>query len=374
MQYVFFLLTISFSGFVHSENHLRLNDKVMLGFPQTLKGRDFFIYSSRGDASPKKLPPVRSTQVCRDHIQKVVCLVEPVKKGESFVNRPCLQGGEKYARPFEELYDTFPPVMQKMFCSLEHIYIEKVFFGTAYAGLGKDENGNSTGARMGIRQSVLDESLSLTTWSSWKEQLSFGGETKSYTYSDDLPQIVTKTDARVSDFLYFLVAHEFGHLFDFANNLNQQIDCPEVHSDEDEFPECKMAENSWGSLSWITDREPKVENAFPLRDRLCFYDCKNNHLRKSDVFDVYDSLAQTNFISTYATGQPWDDFAESLAYFLMDQKLDSQFFIDTRQGKTFDVKLKLKSPIFAPKRDYLEKFLNDPNLVYPGELRHPASK
>lgn len=61
-----------------------------------------------------------------------------------------------------------------MFCSLNYIFIEKEFFGTAYASPLKDSNGNIIGAMMGIRQSVLDENLNLETWASWKEQLSFG--------------------------------------------------------------------------------------------------------------------------------------------------------------------------------------------------------
>ncbi|MBK9321986.1 MAG: hypothetical protein IPM97_03335 [Bdellovibrionaceae bacterium] len=90
---------------------------------------------------------------------------------------------------------------KKMFCSLKHIFVEKHFFGTAYAGTLKDQNGAMNGAMMGIRQSVLDQNLNLTTWASWKEQLSFGGVADSYTSSPDLPHIETSSkQARMTFF------------------------------------------------------------------------------------------------------------------------------------------------------------------------------
>jgi len=156
---------------------------------------------------------------CRAHIESVMCLVDPPenKSEEPGSDRPCLPGGQAYAKYFEALYDNYPSALQKMFCSLRHIYIEKDFFGTAYAGLVKDEAGRPIGAKMGIRKSVLDENLNLGLWASWKEQLSFGGVTDSYTLTPNLPSIQTASDGNLNDFLYFVVAHEFGHIFDFIN-------------------------------------------------------------------------------------------------------------------------------------------------------------
>ena len=78
-----------------------------------------------------------------------------------------------------------------MFCSLKHIYIEKKFYGTAYAFGTYDQDKKMDGAELGIRQSVLDQNLKLTNWASWKEQLSFGGVTDSYTVTPYLPRIET---------------------------------------------------------------------------------------------------------------------------------------------------------------------------------------
>ncbi|MDD4976370.1 MAG: hypothetical protein PHY93_18575 [Bacteriovorax sp.] len=336
-----------------------------IGFPNTLNGKDFFtIHSNFSSVNKQKQQSNIRPISCRDHIKEIMCLVDPMKEDEDIKNRPCLEGGQSYAIHFEQLYDNYPPALQKMFCSLKRIYIENQFFGTAYASLMYDTNGNRDGALIGIRKSVLDESLSLATWASWKEQLSFGGVTDSYTVTPDLPHVTTSSNSKANDFLYFVITHEFGHLFDFSNNLNEQINCPEP-TPENEDPECKMAEGSWGAISWETDRKPKPINEFQNRSGLCFYVCEGKTLNKADVPGLYESLLKTDFVSTYSATQIWDDFAESLAYFTIDQKLASRYMLNTKQGKYYDSISKLSSPIFATKSQYLKNFLERTDILYP---------
>ncbi len=252
-----------------------------------------------------------------------------------------------------------------MFCSLDVIFIEKKFFGTAYAGLVKDANGKPVGAQMGIRQSVLDEDLGLTQWSSWKEQLSFGGIVDSYTVSSHLPIIQTSTPAEnLNDFLYFVVAHEIGHIFDYANLINETKNCPEVPDDQEPL-ECELQEGSWGSIGWLTTQKPKAENDSLNRSQLCFYWCDGNTLGASTISNLYADLFKTNFISIYSTTQPWDDFADSLAYFLMKRNLDTAYSIHTNQGQSYDIMKKLNSPVWRTKRQYLEKFISRTDIIYP---------
>ncbi len=298
---------------------------------------------------------------CRAKIAEVMCLVDPVPgQIDPSLPRPCLQGGQAYAHLFEELYDHYPPALQKMFCSLNRINIEKEFFGTAYAGLTKDPKGNVNGAALGIRKSVLDENLDLATWASWKEQLSYGGVTDSYRVTPGLPLIRTNSKPGVSDFLYFVVAHEFGHLFDFSNDLNKTVPCLNPGD------ECDMAPESWGALSWRTDQHPLTENEFADRTGLCFYWCKGSSIELPRIAALYDELFNaTRFISIYATTQPWDDFADSLAYFLAARELGMLYEVDTAQGKTYDIIAKLSSPHFATKYEYIDRFLKRNDIRYP---------
>ncbi len=341
--------------------NLNFENSSYVGFPNTIGDKDFFILHSHSFSNYLK----SQTSTCRDQIKETICLVDPMKEGEDFKTRRCQEGSLSYTSYFESLYDNYPPALQKMFCSLTRIFIEKQFFGTAYASSIYDPQGNRNGAVIGIRQSVLDESLNLSTWSSWKEQLSFGGVTDSYTITPNLPQIMTSSNSRTNDFLYFVVTHEFGHLFDFANDLNKQVNCPEPAPEQDEFPECEMAEESFGAISWVTDLKPRVENEFTNRSGLCFYTCAGKTLSKSDIPAIYESLLNTNFISTYAATQPWDDFAESLANYVIGEKFKTQYVLNTMQGKTYDSILKLTSPVFSKKFKYIQDFLNKPNILYP---------
>lgn len=355
-----FILLVSIpTAFTKTPNNFKLKSSSDRNFPNTLNGRDFFISKSSSYEKSKE------TTNCRDQIRQAICLVDPVKENEVIISRFCQEGSQAYAIYFENLYDNYPPALQQMFCSVKKIFIEKKFGGTAYASYIENDQGKRDGAFIGIRKSVLDESLDLTTWASWKEQLSFGGIKDSYTVTSDLPQITAFSKAGKDTFLYFVITHEFGHLFDFANNLNKQENCPEPKPGTDESPECKMAAGSWGSISWDTDLKTNPESDFKNRSGLCFYSCNDNHLSKEDVPDLYQSLLHSNFISSYASTNPWDDFAESLAYFTVDQNLSAHYEIDTKQGEKYDSILKLTSPVFEQKLKYIKEFITRTDIAYP---------
>lgn len=328
---------------------------------------DFYIETHSEPWISTRSASSSSEQTCRDEIKKLMCMVESEPTGGEYgSDRPCLPGGEAYAPFFETLYDHYPPALQRVFCSLKVIYVEKDFAGTAYAGLMTDSSGKTVGAKMGIRKSVLDDQLTLSAWASWKEQLSFGGVTDSYTHTPGLPLIFTQTDAPVNDFLYFVIAHEFGHIFDFANGINRYAsDECRRKQEKDSSIACELHPESWGALSWITDQTAKPENEFPNRKNLCFYWCEDHPLNRSIASSLYESLDRSAFISIYATTQPWDDFADSLAYFLMAENLKTRYLLDTAQGRTYDVMAKLRSPQFASKHQFLKSFMNRNDLRYP---------
>lgn len=321
---------------------------------------DFFVFKT--ERNFKKISFSAEPEDCRANIAKVVCLTDKMVTDHDPAKRFCEEGGAAYATYFEQLYDHSPPVIQKMFCSLDYLFIEKSFEGTAYAGAIKNPAGESIGALMGIRKSVLDEALNLSTWASWKEQLSFGGINDSYTLTPSLPQITTVSNPGVSDFLYFVVAHEFGHIFDFANKLNATSNCKNPGEDE---PECNFAEGSWGALTWATNKIPTKENDYAHRNQLCFYWCKDQFITSSETAEFFAGLQASAFLSTYASSNPWDDFADSLAYYLMDQNLNTTYVIDTKQGANHDIIKKMKSPIFAPKHKYIQNFLSRTDIIYP---------
>lgn len=324
---------------------------------------DFFLYQ-RSHRSLSLPAPASS---CRDQIAKVVCVVDPMPPpvpGQELPDptlRPCETNSERYAAVFETLYDNYPAALQKMFCSLSRIFIEKEFVGTAYAGRASD--GQSGGAIIGIRQSVLDEELDLTTWATWKEQLSFGGVSDSYQSKPGLPMIETSSQVQANDFLYFLVAHEFGHLFDFTNELNKTVNCHGPPDDESQV--CVFEKGSWGDLSWKDSKTVKPEFDYHERSLLCFYWCNGNFIGVASISQIYDGLMNSNFISLYGSMHAWDDFAESLAYIAMHDNLGSKYVIKTPQGDSHDIMAKISAPGFAIKKDYVDKLLLRSDLKYP---------
>jgi hypothetical protein len=429
LSFIVFLVPVFFVKISQAgENLVRarfLREPPVVGFPNSLGGRDFFVKPAspahlqriQNKVLPRSTPGESMQSNCRSNIQRILCLVEPLVEGQEPEDRPCLPGGKKYAIFFEELYDAYPPALQKIFCSLDYLFIESNFQGTAYAGTLEDKNGQLIGALMGIRQSVLDQNISLTHWSSWKEQLSFGGAKENYKVDPNLPLISTQSQLPVNDFLYFVVAHEFGHIFDFANSINKFQNCPStkgfasgfeslleerdldesmynsggqkrkmfvsgdnkthglssssderksnIEKEEGENLNCEAEVNSWTSLTWATIDKPVRRYDFQERSGLCFYNCEAGSLSRGQVPQVYMSLADTSFISTYAATNPWDDFADSLAYFLMDQKLGTTYSLDTRQGDLYDIMAKLNSRVFSKKHYYISEFLKRADIVYP---------
>lgn len=307
---------------------------------------------------------VRTDTDCRAHIRKVICLVDPVKDLDNVKpeTRACLAGGLDYAHIFENIYDAVPPTLQKMFCSLDFLFIEKEFAGTAYAGALTDDTGKLVGAQMGFNQRILDKKMTLEQWASWKEQLSFGGDAKNFNVDSALPEVLTRTAIPVSDFIYFVLVHEFGHLFDFANDLNKKENCTKLANGDEE---CVMSAGSWGALSWETSHKPRTENEFLNRSGLCFYWCGDKPLSPSTANQIYEDIYETSFLSLYASQQPWDDFADSLAYYLMSKELETVYINDPKTGLRYNVMTKIELPVFAAKKKYIEGFLNNPAIVYP---------
>lgn len=328
--------------------------------------KDFFITTQDSLGTFAK-PITEDLTLCRKQIAKVVCIVDPAAQGEDITARQCQDNSIAYAAVFENLFDQYPSALQKMFCSLKHIYIEKEFVGTAYASQIQNKDGILNGAFIGIRKSVIDENLNLQTWATWKEQLSFGGVKDSYQLTASLPSIQTQQSTQANDFLFFVIAHEFGHLFDFANHLNAMKDCPPDEDVNQPEPECAFEPNTWGALSWETNLKPRAENLFWRRSDLCFYWCKNDGtgLNANDTNRLYSEFYRTDFISLYATTQAWDDFADSLAYFMLVNHLQSNYTIDTQQGIRFDIVKKLNSVRFAKKNQYIVEFLGRKNIIYP---------
>lgn len=287
---------------------------------------DFFVRESRVPLSF----PTPAPADCRAHIAAAVCVVPP-KDDRS--GRSCLPG-DAYAATFLALYDAYPPRLKETFCRVNHIQIEPDFAGSAYGGLDRDDRGNVLGAVLGIRKSILDERLPLARWASWKEQLPFGGPRNAYDPRPDLPNVEASI-AGVNDLLYFVFAHEFGHILDFSENLNQ---------------------SGWRALSWKSENVTRFDAAFPLRSKLEFYG-ERPRLPGGAADAVYEQLGRTNFVGLYAATNPYDDLAETVAHYALLTR-GGTYAVRLPSGRALEAARRFLSPALAAKRAYVERLLN----------------
>lgn len=321
---------------------------------------------------------------CRERIEGLLCRVSPVKLGQENRPRECLPGGDLHAgaRALEKIYDVFPPVLQKVFCSLSVIYLEDDFLGTAYAGLS--DNSDKPSAVLGVRSSLLlkpaSEIISMSDWITWKEQLSFGGNKTVGPHREDLVRVdVNMNTGGASDFLYYVIAHEFGHVIDFANKVND-FDCGGL---SEAGEPCYPAINSWSEFSWasmLKDYEPTPTDPWGLlgytlvpraqfehRESLCFYACPEGAGEPRYMKALYDGLQKSNLITTYASTNPWDDFAESVAFYAGTRYTQMSYVVSLPSGESYDLSEKYKnSESMLSKRQWIESFFERKDLKYPG--------
>lgn len=107
-----------------------------------------------------------------------------------------------------------------MYCHLDKLWIEKSFPATAYASPLVDSKMKMISGAVGVRQELVETHLSFDDWISWKEETTFGGSLDMNSNRLGLINYYSNLNTKEFGFDY-VVNHEFGHLFDFANNLNQ---------------------------------------------------------------------------------------------------------------------------------------------------------
>lgn len=294
-------------------------------------------------------------QRCIKRMARAIHVEKPNSKKSGFDDK------KKLTKPFIDLYRRYPSYLRKMLCHLSTIRIESDE-GIALAGANEmtDRNGSVIGGFLGVQRSVVEGQYTIETIQSWREQLNFGGNAKAIEVDGGLPKVVASRNDS-SDLLFYLVTHELGHLFDFANRLNFVFDEP--HNN--------LGDDFWSWISWDKDASttvPRMEFDFPLRTLLCFYRCEGKTLINRDrQDDLYSSLQKSNFLTPYSATNPSEDFAESFVNYVLSSENILNLSFQTASGQMYPIVERMRNdPLMKSKIQYIEKFLSS-KIKYPGE-------
>jgi hypothetical protein len=152
--------------------------------------------------------------------------------------------------------------------------------------------------------------------------------------------------------MYFVFAHEFGHLFDFANGVNRF----EWNQACSQAGTCASSVGSWSSIAWETSTTHLTTTDFKDSSLLCFYGCQKT-MTQDQAIELYQDFQHGGFVSTYASTNPWDDFAETLAYYVLRTTMKKSLVVTYADGLSFDATDRLDTPELKKKVGYVQGFL-----------------
>ncbi|NRA68028.1 MAG: hypothetical protein HRU19_26330 [Pseudobacteriovorax sp.] len=309
-------------------------------------------------------PPEQTTQRfqrpsdCREHIVDITYRCQTSSENSMTCNLD-----KKAADYLLLIYDELDEINQKMFCSIREINFRDqmdsialaapVFYSQNYY-----EDAILDGVQLSFHSSLLSNSFDHNKAMSWKEQKNFlHDEKERYQVVDDLPMIDWR-DLGSREFIEYVLLHEFGHFFDFANGVNCQ-GFYDFDSDCDSWDSGTI----WSRLSWSTPT--RIIDSLNLFDSkvFCFYNCEPGR----EIFnpqDSYEIFEQMPFVTTYSMDNSLEDFAEVYALTILSTKYDELFFYEF-SGQQIDVAERMRSQLLAEKREFVTAFLSRSSLRYP---------
>jgi hypothetical protein len=296
--------------------------------------------------TPAKLD---SREACEVSLKQAVC---ETTAGTPVITRnplavQCSPDSSKYVPALMEIFDETPEKMRLSLCSLEKIFISDAITSTAFASALTNGFGEIVGGYVGFKKGTFVEQPSTHDLVSWKEQLAFGGSTVFLANDPSLVQISydLKMTTLKKDGLFYVLMHELGHLIDFNNQVNS-----------------RFAPTGWSRLSWKTADTPLDSARFAHQEDFCFYDC-SSYLKREQGLEIYTSLRDSAFMTSYAGQNNYEDFAEFWAWHLMLGSKDPKFEITIPGETTIDLMPAFAAnPKLKAKLDFVDQLWNSASL------------
>ena len=300
---------------------------------------------------PQDLPLTRAQ--CEANIQKAVCstTARADEISAQWDQLTCAADSKTFVVDVMALYDEMPERMRPSLCTLEKIFISDGILSTAFASPIENSAGKIIGGYIGIRKSTFLNQPDSLTLMSWKEQLPFGGSTQFLQVNPNLVHLNygVKLDHLSHDGLFYVISHELGHLIDFDNGINSNY-------------RGGTPAASWQSLSWHSVRSPIAASMYKDQQNFCYYDC-DSYLQPSTALSIYQSLAQSAFITTYSGTNSLEDFAEYWAWYQLLNFKFANFVIDIPGEGQVDMTAAAKSnPNIMRKLNFVGQIWNNSSL------------
>jgi len=147
--------------------------------------------------------------------------------------------------------------------------------------------------------------------------------------------------------LLYILLHEGAHIIDYTYQLT-----PFVEPDLKQFAKTKIEENEFAKNVWLDYKTPIEKYNFAGRDKLSFYylsGAPKLDIKSAD--NIYEMLANTPFVSLYASLNWAEDFAELFAVYYLTDVLKMKYKIEiskkilTKKNKSTDKLIFFNEPM-----------------------------
>ncbi len=123
--------------------------------------------------------------------------------------------------------------------------------------------------------------------------------------------------------LLYILLHESAHGYDYLNHVTPYVE-PGIPG----APKFTPAEKPFTRGVWKAYSEPLAESDFALRKKVAFYGLAGGpKLKISQTQEAYSQLGQSPFVSLYGSQNWAEDFADSLAFYHLTQKMNLPYKI-----------------------------------------------
>jgi hypothetical protein len=291
-----------------------------------------------------------------------------------------------YLQPVRDAFSAAPPILKAYLCSLDRLYFDYHSpWNASFAAFPDSETGREYRI-IAVRRGVLENKVRYTDWATaWTQHWWTGGPIDRPSNDPALPRV--EIESRLSGpagTLYYLVAHEVGHLLDrdYRGGLRRQ-------------PANKPFEpGEFGYLSWILPwyvdtngvahqavaRDSALEAVRKLdfdgnvKARIAMLTAAANDrpfdpgalavqnwqpASRGGIATYLDRLDHSPFTTVFSTWRPEDDWTESFAVMMLPS-IARRFDIVTARGTRVRVLTKVlddASP-FAPKRRFIQQAID----------------